>query len=309
MKKSTEAPERAEPLNKKAVRESFSSEFGEQPPRQNHRSRGMTNREKKRLYARYAQRKKFVYDLEQRNKRYLILFLSSDGENPEKREKFYFMGGNSAIIYAYDIAPRIGRKTPAIRADRDFTEEKFENGMCAVMGLQTLEDKLAGIGIYRDKKIEKEDMVIFFKLNHEYTKDDVEQMLKLRKNEIKMVNTTLFAKVIYPDIHKLVLILQTTIYHKTMNVSREHREVLQAQILDPMFALANEYTLMAHGARDEVKAGEKMLEAIYILMMRVRFLQDLEIWDVATCAKIGKDLAMLELLIKGKIINKNENED
>ena len=301
--------EKAEPLGKKAVRASFAGDAGGELPRQNHRLRGMTKREKKREYAEYAKRKKVVYDFEQRNTKYLVLFLASDGNNPEKKQKFYLMGGNSAMIYAYDIAPRIGRKTPAIRSDLDFTDERFEDGMCSIMGIETLEDKLAGIGIHRDKKYDKKDLIIFFKLNHEYTKDDIKQMSKIRKNEIKKVNTTLFAKVIYPDVHKLILSLQASIYHKTMNISRDHREVLREQILGPMFTLANEYTLMAHGARDELEAGNRMLDAIYILMMRVRFLQDLELWDVATCAKIGKELAMLEITIKGKIINKNEAKD
>lgn len=292
---------KTEPLGKKAVRESFN-------PAPNHRGRGLTRIEKKREYAEYAKRKKIVYEAEKRNKNHLVLFLASDGNNPNKM-RFYLMGGKSAIIYAYDIAPRIGRKTPNLRPDTDLTEEKFKDGMCSIANLELLESKLSAIGIERVHVKGETGEIVYYKLLHEYTDDEIKEMLKARKAEINKLNTTLFSKVLHPDIHKQILYIQKTVYHKTMNMNSVDRVALQTEILTPVFRLADEYTIMAHGGRDEYEMAVEMLNTVYVLMMRVKFLQDLELWDVVTCARVGENLAMLEVLLKGKIINKKDKEE
>ena len=97
----------------------------EKATRPNHRGRGRTPADKREAAARYNERKKIVFEAEERNFEHLVLFLASDGDNPNTKKKFYIMGGNSAIIYAYDIAPRIGRKNVMLRPMRTAIERIY----------------------------------------------------------------------------------------------------------------------------------------------------------------------------------------
>ena len=111
----------------------------------NHRGRGRTEAEKKAAYREYYRIKKEIVEFEKKNLKFLTLFRSSDfGVN---KKQFYIMGGNSALIYVHDIAPRIGRKRAALRTDTDNGEHKFRTGIAVVADIEKLEERLATIGI------------------------------------------------------------------------------------------------------------------------------------------------------------------
>lgn len=76
-------------------------------PEHNSRGRGRSEAEKRESYARYRANKKKAMELEERNTRHLILFPASDADT--NAEKFYNMGGNSAII----LLSRTGTTTEA----------------------------------------------------------------------------------------------------------------------------------------------------------------------------------------------------
>ena len=299
---------KTEDLNKQAVRKELNKNHDDSAPRPNHRGRGRTQAEKRKNYAEYLKRKKIVFEAEERNFEHLVLFLASDGTNPEKKRKFYIMGGNSAIIYTQEIAPRIGRKNATLRPDLDIGEYTFKYGVAAIADLEQLTEKLAEIGV---KKVEKSsnDLIVYFKLKRKYEKDEIKQMLKAREKDIKEMNRILYATVVYPDINKLVMMLKTTVYHKVKQMNREDRELLRDMILEPAFSVANTYTMMAHGEKPELEAAGAMMEELDILMDRVLTLGDLQLWDISTCARVGKMAAELRVLVKGKIINKASSNE
>ncbi|MBQ3441589.1 hypothetical protein IJG27_04785 [Candidatus Saccharibacteria bacterium] len=297
----------AEPLGKAAVRQKMASEDLTDKPRPNHRGRGRTPAEKREVYARYNERKKIVFEAEERNTEYLVLFLASDGENPEQKKKYYVMGGNSAIIYAYDIAPRIGRKSVVLRPDLDNGHYKFKHGVTSISDLELLTAKLGELGIER-MPIKNNDLIVYFRLKRKYEKDEIKALLKVHRDELKEMNKVLYTDVTFPDIHKQVMELRTVVYHKMIKMVRTDREVLQDKILEPVFKISDAYTLMAHGDREIHASGVEMAEALDILMDRVAMLSDLEFWDVATCARVGKIAAGLKNLVVGKMVNRGEEE-
>lgn len=299
-----------EDINKVKVRAELNKNFDDGVDRPNHRGRGRTPAEKRQSYAEYNKRKKVVFEAEQRNFEHLVLFLASDGDNPEKKTKFYNMGGNSALIYVQEIAPRIGRKNASLHPDYDHGEYKFGGGVTSIGDLELLTKKLAEIGIKR-VKTKSNDLIVYFKLPHKYTKDEIKALEKERLNEIKDMNKILYAKVVYPDIHRQVLTLKQAVYHKVVKINRTDREILQDRLLDPVFEMADQYAMMAHGDADELECAKKMVKAVDVLMDRILMMCDLQIWDVSTGARLGKTAGELNILLKGKIINKvieNETE-
>ena len=62
------------------------------------------------------------------------------------KKKFYNMGGNSAVIYVHEIAPRLKRKAH-LRIDMDNGETKYNTGICSILDIESLEKGLKEIGI------------------------------------------------------------------------------------------------------------------------------------------------------------------
>lgn len=291
-----------ESINKIKVRETL--------VKANHRGRGRTDAEKKRDYAEYRERKKKVYEFEKKDTNHLMLFLASDGKRPDQKKKFYIMGGKSAVVYVFEIAPRIGRKSAELKPDTDIDSEcKFKH-VAVIANLPVLTDKLKEIGIKRvPVKGIKDDSIVSFELLQKYEPNDIKQMLKTYNAEIVELNNILYPKVLYPDIHKQILMLKTTVYHKTKNLPHEHREILQDKILNPVFLLVDTYAMMTHDCMDEVEAANEILKQASIMRERVSLMQELQLWEVSTCAKIGKILAEINILTKGKIINKHKKDE
>ena len=302
MQKTDKVTKPAEVLGKKQVRNLMAEEQLTDKPRPNHRGRGRTAAEKRESYARYNERKKIVFEAEERNFEHLVLFLASDGDNPNQKKKFYIMGGNSAIIYAYDIAPRIGRKSVVLRPDLDNGYYKFKHGVTAVADLALLTEKLKEIGIEREP-VKNNDLIVYFRLKRKYENEEIKALLKLHRDEVNEMNKILYTNVVFPDIHRQTMELRTVVYHKLIKMTRTDREILQEKILEPVFKVSDTYALMAHGDKDVIVAGAEMAEAIDILMDRVAMLADLELWDVASSARVGKIAAGLKNLVVGKMVN------
>ena len=296
--KKNQTNEKAEVLNKQEVRKLMA----EETPTPNHRGRGRTRGEIKQDYARYNERKRKVFEAEETNFEHLILFLASDGENPNNKKKFYVMGGNSAVIYAYDIAPRIGRKDVTLRPDFDNGFYKFKNGVTSISNLELLTEKLKEIGIER-LPAKGDGTIVAFRLNRKYEKSEIMALIEVRRDEVKEMNQILYTNVTFPDIHKQVMGLRTTLFRKLIRMSRTEREILQDKILEPVFEISDAYALMAHGDMGVASAGIKMRDELDILLDRVAMVADLELFSVTSAARVGKIAAGLKNLVVGKMIN------
>lgn len=286
----------AEDLSKKEVRKLMAEE--KLNPRR--RSRGMSTSEKRAIYAEYYKRKKIVFDAESRNDRHLVLFLASDGKVPGNEKKFYHMGGNSAIIYAYDIAPMIGRFRVDLKPDFDLGDYKFKRGMVSIANLEQLTTLLEQRNI---KRVERDnDDIVYFKLNKVYTKDDIQALIEMHRNEREELNKIVYSNVLFPDVHSKVLTMKTITYHKMMKISREHREILGKKLIDPVLDLSKAYSQMAHGDMEVHEAAERMMKDIDIYLDMIAMLSDLNLVEVSSLVRLGKLGVELKLLIRGKML-------
>ncbi len=285
-------------LSKKEVRKMMA----EESLNPNHRGRGLTAAEKKRFYADYYARKKIAFEAESRNHQYLVLFLASDGKVPGKEKKFYHMGGKSAIIYAYEIAPMIGRPHVELKPDFDLGDYKFKRGMVSIANLEKLTVLLAERDINRVERKNDNDDIVYFKLNRIYTDDDIQNLIEAHRDERQQLNKIIYSEVLFPDIHSKVLTLKTTTYHKMMKLPRADREVLQNRVLDPVLNLSEFYSQMAHGDMDTHEAALQMIKNIDTFFDRLSTLIDLNLIEASSVARLGKLASELKLLVKGKML-------
>lgn len=294
-----EPRERVEDMNPKKVREALHGvQMGH-----NSRGRGRSPAEIRESYARYRATKKQAIELERTNKRYLILFPASD-KDTNKKDQFYNMGGHSAIIYCHEIGPRIHRK-PTLRRDMDNgnDEEKFHSGVCSVADLAKLEEKLKEIGIERDK--DQGDLV-FFKLHRDYEKSEIREMLKQEQKTLDQLNKVLYSKVLYPDIHRQILELKKLIPAKVKNMDKTYREVVGMELISALMELVKTYSQMAHGDLEEPEAARRMLLELDTLYAGVSMMNELKLWEVSACMRVGDITTGARQLIKGKILSHYE---
>lgn len=283
-------------LNKAEVRKVLNGE------EHNSRGRGRSNAEKRAAYAKYNDNKRKAIDLESRNFQHLVLWPASDKDINVKYQ-FYNMGGNSAIIYVHEIGPRIKRK-PTLRVDLDHGKEKFHSGVCSIGNLPLFIEKMKEIGIKQVESTKGYEDFVFFKLNREYSQAEIRRMLREEQKRLDALNKLLYAQVMYPDIHRLILDLKKIIPSKVKNMDSVYREVVGVRLIDALLELIKTYSQMAHGDIDELEGARKMLLDVDMILAEVSMMNELRQWDVTACIRVAEIAVRTKQLIKGKIVNK-----
>ena len=288
-------------LNKKEVREQIID------IEHNSRGRGRSDAEKRESYREYYARKRKVVEFERTNYEYLVLYPASDKDTNEK--KFYNMGGHSAIIYAHEIGPRIGKKKVVLRHDLDHgkDDEKFRSGICTVANLDELERLLAKEGIRKVKT--SDESIVIFKLKRQYPKDEIRAMLREEQQKMDILNATIYSKVLYPDIHAQIIKLNHLLPPKIKNMNREYRAVIGGYMMDALMRLNFAYTRMVHNTMVEVEAAEQMTVAADEILTLVSLFAELKLFEVVFSIRLADIVNKMKQIIKGKIINKKRGSD
>lgn len=284
-------PRRAEDMGPQKVRAVLH-------PEHNSRGRGRSEAEKRESYARYRANKKKAKELEERNTRHLILFPASDADT--NAEKFYNMGGNSAIIYCHELGPRL-KRNPVLRRDMDLGPDRFHSGVCSISNLESLTQRLAEIGVKRRPDYGE---LVIFKLAREYPKDEIREMLKQEQARLDNLNKLLYAEVLFPDIHRQMIELKRMVPAKVKNMDKTYRDVIGMRMVDSLMELVRNYTEMAHGDVDAKTAGGKMMLELDMILAEISILNELKLWEISTCTRIASAVVTMRQLIRGKILNK-----
>ena len=276
-------------LNKQEVRAALHPQRGSS-------GRGRSKSEKRESYSKYYKNKKLAIELESRNFQHLVLFPASDIDI-NKETKFYNMGGNSAIIYVHEIAPRLKRKA-TLRRDLDICDEdeKFRTGVCSIADLAGLETRLASIGV--DRVEYKGDLVVF-KLAREYSKDEIKTMLKLEKQRLETLNSLLYSKVVFPDVHHKILELMRIIPNKVKKMDKTFRDMLGMGMINALMSLIKKYSQMTHGDVEITSTLQQMILECDTLIATVSVMNEMKVWEIDACLRTGETIIELRRLLQG----------
>lgn len=268
----------------------------------NNRGRGRSEAEKRESYARYRKRKKKVLEFEKTNTRYLALWPASD-KDTNKERTFYNMGGTSAIIYVHEIGPRIGRN-PVLRHDMDNgnRDEKFHSGVCSIADLDKLTEKLAEIGINRVETRDQE--LVLFKLHRDFLHNEVKELLKQEQKRVDNLNRVIYAKVLFPDIHRQVIDLKKLIPPKVKNMDKTYREVVGMELIKSLMQLIRVYSQMVHGDIEAKDGARLMMLETDMILEEISLMNELQLWEVSFCIRVADIVTGMKNLLKGKILNK-----
>ncbi len=209
------------------------------------------------------------------------------------------MGGHSALFYAHDVAKKIGRKNVKLHPDNDHCNVKFREGLCSIRNLDKFAEKLTSIGAIRLKP-KNQDLVVF-KLPQPYTEEDVERFRKLETTKAAEVNSLIFSKILYPDVHAQLLDLERAIPVKLKNLENSYREMYAAKILSCLDTILYAYADATAGLIDEKTCLHQMLTGISHLLVQISALNELGLWDVSSVARICRIIGGIKISLQERI--------
>ena len=238
---------------------------------------------------RYEAIKSHVYEWESHNYDKLILF-KSRGEGG-----WYKMGGNSAIIYHYEIAPKLGRKSN-LNIDLDYFS-KFSNGVVSIRGIETLTKELETIGV---KMIEnKNDDVIIFKLKTRLSKQQIEVLLGIEEEKIKQINRLVLPKgPTNPDLYRQLRDLLKRLCELCRKAGAPDRDIFMTEMARRSKLMMEGYFALAQGRKDVGKVKKELVAHAEILLVDMQMISDLRIISPNDGARLSAILVKIERLVE-----------
>lgn len=229
-----------------------------------------------------------VFHFEQNNYTKLVVFSSGDN--------WYKMGGNSALIYVYMVAPQIGVQ-PKLRPDKDFYD-RFVDGVVSVRDLNLLIAAFSGIGI----KLERiDDDVAIFDLGRKVSKAELEAIRDVKEEHLEQVNQIVKVNAMYPAIVSVERRIARNMRSRMLKASPMDREM----ILTEMAKQTLKSVVDIFGISNNLGEAEKVLKNVHTLNERMKIyvlqLMELGIFDVEECLRTEQDLVEANTLIAAEL--------
>ena len=264
--------------------------------------RGLTRKQQKELY---AQVKKEVKELEEKNYSRLILFRSG--------REWFKMGGNSLLIYYFDIAQDKLNDKPTIQPDTDYTDVLFEQGIISFRGGESLEKKLKKAGVFKNVRFAHNNETIIFELNFSLNE---EEMIKRRK-ELHSVQdramtilkpTVLLVPLVYDRLRRVQKRTYETV-RKMTDVGRDYNGKLIGEYSRMMMKY---YLMINNGTITEKEGWQKILDSANMMMIEISFATELGEWRQDVGISIGAEIVEIkrevEKILSGKTVVKPVSE-
>ena len=246
---------------------------------------------------RYEKEKYRVYAMEQENRSHLILFRSTNG--------WWKMGGISALYYAHYVAKRIDRKANVF-PDGDFFS-KFWTGVVSIRNLDSLEDKLRTLKIYRNLKLSTEGVVVF-DLGVKIGEQTVNELLHMRENQERQLNTMVMPESVMPGLYMALLEGLKITVHANDHIPAHMREQLGNQMTERARTTVVNYLLMSRGVAKKEEMLKKILLSVEMLMGDAKIMGELDIWTMPRCIEAAKQWLDARKLIRKELGMADEEE-
>lgn len=156
-----------------------------------------------------------------------------------QKGKWYRAFGHSAIIYHYDVCPKLKRKSKLLD-DRDYGI-RIPGGVINISDIEILEEKLEAVNIH---KIKSDQRYYIFNLGQRYTDAEIKMFEKTKDRELASINQVVVPKEIFPHLYKLIRELQEKIYFSVAKMDRYAKDVFGTELVRRMNDVYVGYSLM-----------------------------------------------------------------
>lgn len=241
---------------------------------------------------RYDSLKAEVAKLEKQNFSRIIAFRSgTSGE-------WYKIGGNSMLIYYYEVCQKILNVRPNIQPDTDFSTTNFPEGVICVRGLDTLEKRLVRAEVLKEKRVGKSGVVVFaLKISV-----PEEVMQKLREETVEAQERAL--SVVRPkttldsEAYNILRHLQKRMYEEARKLGVFDREYVGLEAARVSRWMTETYFAMNTGLDTSGAGWQKIYDQACRLSFLLNFMTDLKMAPVQPLARLWDDLMALMRHVK-----------
>lgn len=241
----------------------------------------------------YEKRKKWAREFEENNRSAIMIFRSIGEDN-----KWYKMGGNSALIYYHSLAKRL-KISPRIITDTDF-HNKFKDGVISIRSLENFEKKLLSLKIRRNTRYKGDDVVVF-PLGYEVGEEEIKAFRKADEAKLKRINAVVMLEVVAPEINVGLLNVTTTLRNKVNKMPVTDREIIGYKAVQRANEALIFYRLMAKGAMDMAKGFTQILHDTDILMCQVSIMAEYKIIDLDADLRLMEQLVNVQKVIRSRL--------
>lgn len=257
----------------------------------------------------YRKIKAHAKQLEKGNLSKLIVFpsqvLPKEGEveldklgNPKL--VWYKLGNFSALCYAYELGPRMGRNEIKVFADRDERVTKMQY-IVSVNNIDLLKEKMAELGFSSFKTYE--DGIIAFDLKNKYTEQDVEIWKGIEGQKQSRINEVILPKRAIPTIGGAIITLMQHGLPRLKKLERPFFEIAGRRMGEDIVELMVIYHAFADGTMPMQEAGEKMRYLCYRLKSELEALREVRALTTTACLDLGTEITNLKEAIESKCLN------
>ena len=186
---------------------------------------------------------------EQRRKEYLSYKKRLAELEPNNYTKLYFIWqkgswyrafGHSAIIYHYEICPKLRRKSKLLD-DKDFGL-RIPGGVVNVSDIEILKEKLNELGI---RFIDGDNTYCIFNLGKRYTQAELKYYEEARDREKASINMVILPKQVYPHLYKLCRELFATLYFVVAKMDKYAKSRLGNELVDRVNDVLLRYIMLS----------------------------------------------------------------
>lgn len=226
----------------------------------------------------YLKIKAFALEREEEN--FSKLFVIHEKKN------WWKMIGNSAIIFHYEIAKRIGM-TSRLVDDTDF-EHRSKNGVVNISNIDVLGEKLEKNKI---QYLEIKPEYIVFNLGQKSTVSDIERMKKTRELEWAKINKIILPENTFPLLYRSERQLLAKMNEITRRFEPNARDVFGKQLLVRSEWMVRNYSLTMNGYGIEIKEYlEKTIEHARWMTSEMAIVAELRLVEPERIFRALKDI-------------------
>lgn len=192
-----------------------------------------------------------VIELEKQNTSRIIAFQS------DAKGEWHKIGGNSLLLYYFEVCQKILNLHPSIQSDTDFSAATFPEGVICVRGLNVLEKRLTLAQVLKEKRVSKR--VVVYELNISLP---LETLNELRANLIKSREEALAVvrpkSSLDPEAFSYIRHLDSRIYEEVRKLNAFDRECLGLETCNLTHAMFTTYYEMNDGLTSEPTGWQKI---------------------------------------------------
>jgi len=241
---------------------------------------------------RYDKLKAEVAKLEQQNFSRIVAFKSgTSGE-------WYKIGGNSMLIYYYEVCQKILNVRPNIQPDTDFSTTNFETGVICVRGLETLEKRLVRAEVLKEKRVGKSGVVVFvlkITVPEPVVQKLREETLEAQERALAVVRPK---ATLDPEVYNILRHLQKRMYEEARKMTDFEREYVGLEAARVSREMTEAYFAMSAGLEVGTAGWTKIYELAHQLLVFLSFMTDLKIAPVQPLTRLWDDLIKLTRYVK-----------